>query len=136
MRGWTMALAALAGLYGAAGIALAAAGAHVRASPLVTTAADLLLIHAAAIVALCAVARADGGRAVRSAASLIALGVLLFSGELALHGLAGLQPWPLAAPTGGLLMIAGWLMAAVAMPLALRRRGENTASSDDAKSFL
>lgn len=117
MRGWSMALAAAAGLYGAAGVGLMAAGAH-KAGPLATTAGSFLLFHAAAILALMAL---DGGRGVRIAATLIATGALLFSGELALHALTGVQPLPLAAPTGGMLMIAGWLFAAVAAPLALAR---------------
>lgn len=122
MRVWSMGLAALAGLFGAAGVGLAAVGAHRAESPLVTTAAYFLLFHAAAIVPLCAFARPRGDRALLVAASLIALGVFLFSGELALHALAGLTPLPIAAPTGGILMIAGWLTAAVAMPTALGRR--------------
>ena len=90
MRTWSMVLAALGCLYGAAGVALAAAGAHHGASPLVATAASFLLVHAAAIVALSATARP--GLLLDLAASLLAAGAALFSGELALHGLASLQP--------------------------------------------
>ena len=121
MRSSWRVLAALAGLLGAAGVALAALGAHRSGSPLVTTAAYFLLFHAAAITSLCAFAQAEGNHAILAAAVLIAFGVVLFSGELALHGLTGSTPLALAAPTGGLLMIAGWLVAAVAMPLAFRR---------------
>ena len=118
MRVWAMVLAAVAGLFGAAGVALMAAGAH-KAGPLATTAGTFLLFHAAAILALCAL---DAGRGPRIAATLMATGAILFSGELALHALAGVQPLPPAAPLGGLLMIAGWLAAAIAAPLALSRR--------------
>ena len=120
MRTWSMGLAALGCLYGAAGVALAAAAAHHGASPLVATAASFLLVHAAAIVALSAAARS--GLLLNLAASLLALGAALFSGELELHGLASLQPLPMAAPTGGVLLIAGWLVAAIALPRALGRR--------------
>ena len=119
MRTWSMALATLGCLYGAAGVALAAAGAHHGGSPLVATAASFLLVHAAAITSLCAVARP--GLALNLAASLMAAGAALFSGELALHALADLQPIPMAAPTGGMLLIAGWLVAAFALPRALGR---------------
>ena len=118
MRGWSMALAAAAGLYGAAGVALMAVGAH-RTAPLATTAGTFLLLHAAAILALIAL---DLGRGMRIAATLIAAGALLFSGELALHALADMQPLPMAAPAGGMLMIVGWLVAAIGAPLALARR--------------
>lgn len=115
-----MVLAGLGCLYGAAGVALAAAGAHHGASPLVATAAFFLLVHAAAIVALSAAGRP--GLPLNLAASLLAAGAALFSGELALHGLASLQPLPMAAPTGGVLLIVGWLVAALALPLTLGRR--------------
>lgn len=84
-----------------------------------TTAAYFLLFHAPALIALCAVARLARGRLVLAAASLIGIGTLLFSGDLALRAGPGLTLLRLAAPTGGLLMIAGWAMAAVALPLAL-----------------
>ena len=122
MRTWIIIVAALAGLYGAAGVALAAAGAHRSGNPNVTTAAYFLLFHAAALVGL-STAAAGARRAVPPmiAASFIALGTLLFSGHLALHALADLVPIPFAAPVGGSLAILGWLVAAVALPLALKR---------------
>ncbi len=118
MRAWSMVLAAVAGLYGAAGVVLAAVGAHAGAGPNVTTAADFLLFHAAALVGATAHAGPRGGRGVLLAASAWALGAFLFSGELALHALAGVSPLPLAAPTGGVVLIVGWLIAAIALPRA------------------
>ena len=123
MRGWSMALATAGCLCGAAGVALAAAGAHRGANPLAATAATFLLVHAAAITSLCALARPDADAGLKATASLLAVGVVLFSGELAAHALLGVQPLPMAAPTGGVLMIAGWLASAVVLPLTLRRRG-------------
>lgn len=124
MRIWIIIVAALAGLYGAAGVALAAAGAHLGgAGGLATTSAYFLLFHAAALVGL--VTAASGGRRavpLMAAASLIALGVLLFSGHLALHALLDRVPVPFAAPLGGSSTILGWLIVAVALPLALDRR--------------
>ena len=119
MRAWSMGLAALGCLFGAAGVALAAAAAHRPESALATTGAYFLLFHAAAITGFGAIVPRD--RFVNVAATLLAVGVILFSGELALHALAGLRPLPMAAPTGGMLMILGWLAAAIALPRALGR---------------
>ncbi len=47
------------------------------------------------------------------------LGSLLFAGDIALRALAGQRLFPMAAPTGGSLLIAAWLAFAVA---ALRGR--------------
>ncbi len=120
MRTWIAVLGSLAGLFGAAGVALAAVGAHLTGGGSVTTAAQFLLFHAGALVAL-GIAAAVSARAhlLCIAASLIAAGTLLFSGDLALRGLAGVAPLPLAAPTGGLVLIAGWLLGAAGIPLAL-----------------
>ena len=120
MRAWSMGLSATGCLFGAAGVALAAAGAHRPEGALATTAAYFLLFHAAMIAGLGACVRHD--RLLAIAATLLAAGVTLFSGELALHALAGLRPVPMAAPTGGMLMILGWLVAAVAVPRAIGRR--------------
>lgn len=117
-----MGLAALAGFYGAAGVGLAAAAVHLSGGPLVTTAAYFLLFHAAGIASLCAFARTKADHGILVGASLLALGVFLFSGELALHALLGLTAVSMAAPTGGITMIAGWLVAGVAMAAALRGR--------------
>ena len=115
MRTWFIGLGVLAGVFGAAGVALAAVGAHRSSDPNIVTAAHFLLFHAPALIALCAVARVTGTRSPLIAASLIALGAFLFSGELALKALTGMAPVPLAAPTGGLLMILGWLAGSMAL---------------------
>ncbi len=121
MRAWSMALSALGALCGAAGVALAAAGAHRSGDgALATTAGDFLLFHAAAVVTLGT--RAANSRLLAVAASVLLLGVTLFAGEIALHALTGLRPLPIAAPVGGGLMILGWLVAAVALPLAMSQK--------------
>ncbi|WP_158807637.1 DUF423 domain-containing protein [Beijerinckia sp. L45] len=123
MRVWMMALAALAGLFGAAGVGLAAAAAHIVGDTTLHTAADFLLFHAAALFGLVALMRAKAERGLLVAGSLIALGAILFCGDLAIRAMAGLRLMPMAAPTGGMLMIAGWLVAAVAAPWSLRKTG-------------
>ncbi|CAD7050747.1 hypothetical protein REJC140_01679 [Pseudorhizobium endolithicum] len=100
----------LSGLFGAAGVALAAAASHGGDARLLGTASMMCLIHAPALVALYA-----GYRAVRTAtlaALLIALGTLLFSGDLLARHFLGGGLFPMAAPTGGTTMILGWLVVA------------------------
>ena len=121
MRVWLMALGALAGVFGAAGVGLAAVGAHRSGSPTVTTAAYFLLFHAAGLAALCALAQPRLDRGILIAGSLIGVGAILFSGDLALRALSNVILVHMAAPTGGVLMILGWLVAAVALPLSFRR---------------
>lgn len=115
-------LASLAGLYGAAGVALAAAAAHIAGGGSAATAANFLLFHAGALAAL-ATAASTTRRPLPLciAAGLVALGTAMFSGDLAARGLGGVSLVRMMAPTGGVLMIAGWLAAAVALPLALGR---------------
>lgn len=109
----TAALVALAALYGAAGVATAAAAAHRVNDPLLGTASSFLLLHALAILGLVAVAGAYGaGRLLTVPAGVIAVGALLFSGDLLLKVFLGASPLPGAAPIGGTLLIVGWLAAA------------------------
>jgi uncharacterized membrane protein YgdD (TMEM256/DUF423 family) len=125
MRLWLMCLGALSGLFGAAGVALAAAGAHRPGAAIVTTAAYFLLFHAAALAAICALARDRARPGLLFAGTLIAGGTAVFSGDLALRGLANLILVHMAAPTGGMLLIAGWLTIAIAIPASLRTPPSN-----------
>jgi uncharacterized membrane protein YgdD (TMEM256/DUF423 family) len=120
MRLWTMILAVLAGLFGAAGVGAAAAAAHITGGATLHTAADFLLFHAAALLGIVALVRAMPHRGLLVAGSLIGLGTVLFSGDLALRALAGVRLIPMAAPTGGMALIAGWIVTAIAAPLSLR----------------
>jgi uncharacterized membrane protein YgdD (TMEM256/DUF423 family) len=120
MRLWTMILAGLAGLLGAAGVGAAAAAAHITAAATLHTAADFLLFHAAALLGIVALAHTTPHRGLLVAGSLIGLGTVLFSGDLALRALADVRLIPLAAPTGGMMLIAGWIVTAIAAPLSLR----------------
>jgi uncharacterized membrane protein YgdD (TMEM256/DUF423 family) len=101
---------AAAGLAGAAGVALGAASAHIGGGNL-GTAANFLLFHAPALLGISLLANRTAGpaRAVMFAGVLLTIGVTLFSGALALGALANWRPIPMAAPTGGVLIIAGWL---------------------------
>ena len=110
MTGWNSALLVVAGLMGASGVALAAAGAHTAAANL-ATAATFLLIHA---VAVTAIARHGGGALFSLAATLLACGACMFAGDLAVRAWGATRLFPMAAPAGGLGMIAGWLCLSVA----------------------
>jgi uncharacterized membrane protein YgdD (TMEM256/DUF423 family) len=109
------ALAIYAGLAGAAGVALAAAGAHGAALSVLTPAAQFLLMHAAAALAIVAVAmRAAHPAAFLLAALVLLAGVSLFAGDIAARTLWGSRLFPMAAPIGGATMILGWLVLSAA----------------------
>ncbi|MHB2166682.1 DUF423 domain-containing protein [Alsobacter sp. R-9] len=114
-------LTLVAALFGASGVALSAAAAH-GGTPSLASAAEMLLVHAAALVGLSALVAT--GRVHRKAALVagggMSVGVLLFSGTLSLVAFAGVRPFPMAAPTGGTLTILGWLGLAVAALLRPR----------------
>ena len=106
----------LAGLAGAAGVALAARDAHPgeviisSETDFLKTASTILMIHAAALLAI-GVANA-GGRILAAGGAVLALGLILFCGELTLHALTGEGAFAYAAPIGGVLLILGWLIVA------------------------
>lgn len=106
----------LAGLAGAAGVALAAAAAHLGGAGL-ETAATFLILHAAALVGVTALASgAPGTPAARVAligGFVLFTGLVLFSGDLAARAFLDDRLFPMAAPTGGTLLIAGWLGLAI-----------------------
>lgn len=110
MTAWNHALLVIAGLMGAAGVALAAVGSHAGGSNL-ATAAMFLLIHAAAVTAI---ALHGGGALFAIAAALLCAGTCLFAGDLAVRAWGAARLFPMAAPAGGMGMIAGWLCLSVA----------------------
>ncbi|MEH3146733.1 MAG: DUF423 domain-containing protein [Methylobacterium frigidaeris] len=115
-------LLALAALAGFLGVVLSAAAAHLQASPSLATAAQFLLFHATALIGL--VALAASGRlhrgAVRASGYALVLGLALFSGDLATRALAQMPLLPMAAPTGGVLLMLGWVLAGLAAALPRR----------------
>ena len=109
-------LAAFAGLMGAAGVALAAMTAHLPDATRLGSASSMLLFHAAAVLAVLAL---TGRRVLHDRIGLAAscgmvIGALLFAGDLVLRQFAGYSLFPMAAPTGGTLLIASWLVVALA----------------------
>jgi len=116
-------LIALAGLMGAGGVILAAAGAHAVPGAGLDSAAYMLLFHATAVL---------GGSALfqqgvlwRPVALVVlaawVLGAALFSGDIALRAFAGHRLFAFAAPSGGMILIAAWLGLAGAALAALLR---------------
>ena len=122
MDRWIATFAALAGALGVAG---SAAASHL-ALPNLATASTFALLHAPAILAILATAWSGLAQPVwaRIAATSMALGLLLFSGALAL-GAFGYHTVPMAAPTGGTILIVAWLVLAAAL-LAAPRRTQST----------
>jgi uncharacterized membrane protein YgdD (TMEM256/DUF423 family) len=104
-----------AGLAGAAGVGLSAAAAHKVDSPALATAATILTLHAAAAVAVFAVAVRNSRPILWSAvAFLMLLAASLFSGEIAFHTFTGNASFQFLAPIGGSGMILSWLLVALA----------------------
>ncbi len=109
-------LVILAGVMGADGIILAAASAHQPDAARLAAASSMLLFHTTAVLAVVALAE-RGVIDVRigiAAAFGFVIAAALFAGDLTLRQYAGHSLFPLAAPTGGTLLIVSWLLLAVA----------------------
>ena len=106
----------LAGVMGADGVILAAASAHQADAGRLAAASSMLLFHATAVLA--AVALAERGvihaRIGIASAFGFVIATALFAGDLTLRQYAGQSLFPMAAPTGGTLLIVSWLLLAVA----------------------
>lgn len=111
-----LALAAAAGLIGAAGVALGAVAAHRIPEPALVTASQMLIIHAAAVLGVTAWAARSpaAARWWQMAAAALVFGVALFAADIAARAILGDRLFPMAAPMGGNLMILGWLLVAAA----------------------
>jgi uncharacterized membrane protein YgdD (TMEM256/DUF423 family) len=109
-------LVVLAGAMGAAGVALAAASAHQPDATRLASASSMLLFHATAVLAAILLTER---RVIHMRLGLIAafgfvVAAALFAGDLTLRQYAGHSLFPMAAPTGGTLLILSWLTLAVA----------------------
>ncbi|KJC49236.1 DUF423 domain-containing protein [Bradyrhizobium sp. LTSP857] len=109
-------LIGLAGLMGAAGVALAAASAHGGDASRLASASAMLLFHATAILAVVALLERGllhGGIGLMAAFGFV-IAATLFAGDLTVRQYAGHSLLPYAAPTGGTLMIVSWLAVTLA----------------------
>ena|SRR6516165_967870 len=114
----------LAGLMGASGVVLAAAGAHAAPHAGLASAAYLLLFHATAVLGGSALTHQ--GLLWRPLALAAAIGwivgAMLFAGDVSARAFIGHRLFPFAAPAGGTILIAAWLaLAAAAVAGALNR---------------
>lgn len=100
-----------AGLFGVAGVALAALAAHGGGEAnLAESASAMCLAHAPALLAL-----ALGTARLQTAwlaGLLMIVGTTLFAGDLVTLRFSGSGLFPYAAPTGGWAMMLGWLAVA------------------------
>jgi uncharacterized membrane protein YgdD (TMEM256/DUF423 family) len=112
-------IALVAALYGLSAVVLAALGAHLlpadqaAAQKLWATALQMHIFHAAALLALAALAAHRDSSPLRWSGLMMVLGVLLFSGSLYLRAV-GLEivPGPLT-PAGGIILMLGWALLIV-----------------------
>jgi uncharacterized membrane protein YgdD (TMEM256/DUF423 family) len=108
-------LVILAAVMGADGVILAAASAHQPDATRLASASSMLMFHALAVLA--AVALAERGlihfRIGIAAAFGFVVAAVLFAGDLTLRQYAGHSLFPMAAPTGGTLLIVSWVVLAV-----------------------
>jgi uncharacterized membrane protein YgdD (TMEM256/DUF423 family) len=106
----------LAGAMGADGVILAAASAHQGNASRLLPASSMLLFHATAVLAT--VALAERGiihvRIGIAAAFGFVVAAAVFAGDLTVRQYAGHSLFPMAAPTGGMLLIMSWVVLAVA----------------------
>jgi uncharacterized membrane protein YgdD (TMEM256/DUF423 family) len=108
-------LVILAGVMGADGVILAAASAHQPDATRLASASSMLLFHAAAVIGV--VTLIERGIAHLQIGLVTAFGFVvaaaLFAGDLTLRQYAGHGLFPMAAPTGGTLLIVSWVALAV-----------------------
>src|SRR4030081_2689207 len=112
----------LAAVMGADGVLLAAASAHQPDAARLAAASSKLLFHATGVRAEVAVTERGVIHArigIASAFGLV-IAAALFAGDLTLRQYAGHGLFPMAAPSGGTLLIVSWL--ALAMAAAWPRR--------------
>jgi uncharacterized membrane protein YgdD (TMEM256/DUF423 family) len=104
-----------AGIMGADGVILAAASAHQPDATRLASASSMLLFHAAAILG--AVALIERGTVHLQIGLTTAFGFViaasLFAGDLTMRQYVGYGLFPMAAPTGGTLLIVSWIALAV-----------------------
>ena len=100
----------LAGLCGALAIAAYAGAAHGGENHLGAI-APLLLGHAPALLVLSLIV--PNSRIANIGGALLVAGLALFCGDLFMRDMTGNRLFPMAAPTGGSLMIVGWLVVAI-----------------------
>ncbi|MBF9197109.1 DUF423 domain-containing protein [Microvirga terrestris] len=110
----TRILIVLASLSGLLGVGLSAAAAHITGGNL-TTAAQFLLFHAPALLALVALIAVGAVNPMlgQIAGYVLVLGLILFCGDLSRRAFSGVALFPRAAPMGGIFLLIGWVLVAL-----------------------
>ena len=105
-------LIALAGLMGACGVVLAAGAAHLADASRLGPASSMLLFHATAVLGTAALTERGilHARIGIVAAIGFVIAASLFAGDLTVRQYADHSLFPMAAPTGGTLLIASWIV--------------------------
>jgi uncharacterized membrane protein YgdD (TMEM256/DUF423 family) len=106
----------LAGVMGADGVILAALSAHQGDAARLGAASSMLLFHATAVLATAALAerRVVHLQLGLTAAFGFVVAAALFALDLTLRQFAGHSLFPMAAPSGGTLLIVSWIVLAAA----------------------
>jgi uncharacterized membrane protein YgdD (TMEM256/DUF423 family) len=109
-------LVILAAVMGVDGVMLAAASAHQADATRLAAASSMLLFHATAVLAVVALAERGviDARIGIAAAFGFFVAAALFAGDLSLRQYAGHGLFPMAAPSGGTLLIVSLLGLALA----------------------
>ncbi len=104
-------LALVAGLFGAAGLVLAALASHGGIGGNGAMTATLVMIHAPALLAISLGVRSGHLSWFGLWAGVgMAVGIALFAGDVTLRGVIGRGLFPMAAPSGAMLAIVCWLL--------------------------
>ncbi len=121
MSARSRAILLIAGALLAIGVVLGAMGAHMLRAQLAPddlriygTAVEYHFYNALGLLGLGAVARSLDTPLLSWAAALIAAGVVLFSGSLYAMAFGAPRALGMVTPVGGLAMIAGWVVFAIA----------------------
>lgn len=96
-------------IFGAIGVAAAASASHLESRNLAAI-ATIFLAHGPALLALGLHGR---GRVLMAGGSLLLLGTMMFGSDLGMREVSQHSLFPAAAPIGGGLMLAGWLVVAI-----------------------
>ena len=101
----------------------AAAAAHVTGEGRMTAAAQILMVHGAATLALAA-SGAAASRLVLAGTLGLQAGAILFAADMAARTILERALFPSAAPIGGTILIVAWLVAAAGFAFRPRSAGQ------------
>ncbi|MCL6626130.1 DUF423 domain-containing protein [Alicyclobacillus shizuokensis] len=124
-----MGFVAVGAIFGFLSVALGAFATHVLQGHLPAgmldvfhTGAEYQMYHALALLAVGILAHLDiGGRLVRAAGWLFAIGIVLFSGSLYVLATSGVTVLGAVTPFGGVCLLLGWVFLIVAAVQPARR---------------